>query len=86
MLLIAAPVDAQTWEAVDALRNKLTPHCVRVIQHHYSTHGLQRAYHPKNDTLIVCSTHRNAAKVWSALVQKATHRMQRCSCGSITLP
>ena len=71
---------------MDALRNKLTSHGVRVIQRNCSTRGLQGAYHPKNDTLIVCRTHRNAAQVWNTLAHEATHRMQRCAGGSITLP
>ena len=86
ILLITTPVQAQSWAAVDALRNKLSSHGVRVIQRNCSTRGLQGAYHPKNDTLIVCRTHRNAAEVWNTLAHEATHRMQRCAGGSITLP
>ena len=86
ILLITTPVQAQSWAAVDALRTKLMSHGVRVIQGDCLTRGLQGAYHPKNDTLIVCRTHRNAAQVWNTLAHEATHRMQRCAGGSITLP
>ena len=86
VLLVPAPVHAQSWAAVDALRTKLTSHGVRVVQRDCSTPGLQGAYHPKNDTLIVCRTHRNAAQVWNTLAHEATHRMQSCAGGSITLP
>ena len=86
LLLAAAPVHAQSWAAVDALRTKLTSHGVRVIQGDCLTRGLQGAYHPKNDTLIVCRTHRNAAQVWNTLAHEATHRMQSCAGGLITLP
>jgi hypothetical protein len=86
LLFVTAPVHAQTWAAVDALRTKLTSHGVKVIQKNCSTRGLQGAYHPKNDILIVCRTHRNAAQVWNTLAHEATHRMQACAGGSITLP
>ncbi len=86
VLLSPAPGHAQTWAAIDALRNKLTAHGVRVLQRDCSRRGLQGAYHPKSDTLIVCRNHRNAAQVWNTLAHEATHRMQSCSGGSITHP
>ena len=86
LLLLVAPFHAQSWAAVDALRNKLTSHGVRVIQRNCSTRGLQGSYHPKNDTFFVCRTHRNAAQVWNTLAHEATHRMQSCAGGLITLP
>ena len=85
-MLVPTPVQSQSWAAIDALRTKLSAHGVRVIQRDCATRGLQGAYHPKNDILIVCRAHRNPAQVWNTLAHEATHRMQRCAGGSITLP
>ena len=85
-LLLSAPLKAQTWKAIDALRNKLTSSGVKVVQRDCARRGLQGSYHPKSDTLTVCRNHRNAAQVWNTLAHEATHRMQACSGGSITQP
>lgn len=86
LVATAGSVRAESWAAIDALRQKLTSHGVKVEQRDCSIRGLQGAYHPQNDVLIVCRSHQNAAEVWNTLAHEATHRMQRCAGGLITLP
>ena len=83
-LLVAVPAHAVSWEAIDALRNKLTQAGVRVVQQDCNRRGLQGFYHPRSDTLVVCRSHRSPAQVWDTLAHEATHRMQRCAGGSIS--
>ena len=82
--LTAEPAGATSWDAIDALRDKLTQAGVRVVQQGCSRRGLQGLYHPSSDTLVVCRAHRTPAEVWDTLAHEATHRMQRCVGGPIT--
>ena len=83
-VLSALPARAASWDAIDALRGRLTSAGVRVIQQDCSRRGLQGLYHPRSDTLVVCRSHQTPAQVWDTLAHEATHRMQQCAGGLIT--
>ena len=80
-LLSAGPASARSWDAIDALRDRLTRAGVRVVQQDCSRRGLQGLYHPRSDSVVVCRSHRTPAQVWDTLAHEATHRMQRCAGG-----
>ena len=83
-LMSAGPASSRSWDAIDALRDRLTRAGVRVVQQDCSRRGLQGLYHPRSDSVVVCRSHRTPAQVWDTLAHEATHRMQRCAGGSIT--
>lgn len=84
VVLGVLPAHATSWEAIDALRGRLTRAGVRVVQQDCSRRGLQGLYHPRSDTLVVCRSHQTPAQVWDTLAHEATHRMQTCAGGPIT--
>ena len=63
-LLSAGPASARSWDAIDALRDRLTRAGVRVVQQDCSRRGLQGLYHPRSDSVVVCRSHRMPAQVW----------------------
>lgn len=84
VVLGVLPAHATSWEAIDALRGRLTRAGVRVVQQDCSRRGLQGLYHPRSDTLVVCRSHQTPSQVWDTLAHEATHRMQTCAGGPIT--
>ena len=81
----AIPVQAGSWEHVDALRSRLERNGVRVTQGDCQR-GLQGAYDSRRDFLIVCRAHRGPVDVWNTLAHEAAHRMQDCAGGPISRP
>ena len=84
VVLGVLPAHATSWEAIDALRGRLTRAGVRVVQQDCSRRGLQGLYHPRSDTLVVCRSHQTPSQVWDTLAHEDTHRMQTCAGGPIT--
>ena len=52
-LLSASSASARSWDAIDALRDRLTRAGVRVVQQDCSRRGLQGLYHPRSDSVVV---------------------------------
>jgi hypothetical protein len=79
-----APLQARTWQEIDALRDRLESSGVRVVQGDCPSARLQGLYHAGSDTIVICRVHRTPAQVWDTLAHEAAHRMQQCAGGPIT--